>query len=822
LAGGASISQVNSLLRAPLVLPDFLLSQTRTMGTEAPASPETPPSPDAITDALLEQFTALQDHHARLGQALAEIASHDEDELVLNELEEQQPLAELYRTRSRDNAGNDNERARRKPEPADPLGRTSPLRRAAARSNVFLSDIALRLLSEPAIQAIRTVGLDAATTSVRDIQSKLAADHAQAGQQVRDLTIQIGEQIAQLAPQVAVSIRERIGRWNVDPVDDPAATEPVATAPPGSHTAVRALGVADLCVVRTHIARYERAEVESLENVLPGEKLTHTVNRLDESESTDSSQSEQTSVASLAQTTAETNNGKTTAQAVGAGRGPLTSDGPESFSKSVTDVVSSTLTKRNLTASVLRQLRRNEEALEHVLDNTTGASPLYGVYQWLDRVYQAQVFNYGSRILYDLVVPEPAALFREALSRGRGQSPLSAKPAKFTVAADKLSAENWSYYATGHQASGVEAPPATQIIVTENFGGKAPDPFSGELNASTLEFAESRSTRVPKGFKATSYRLIAMVSGWTPYVLRVVVGSKQIAIDSDWSGKVYSGKLNGEVETLPVALIADGDGREPGISTLAVAIEIICEPTDDAIAAWQTKTYSQILAGNRQRFADYEEQVANRDATARLRLQALDVERQRAIIRDELKRTTLAVLTNQNFSTFNSMRNDSLGLPYPDAAATQALSAYIRFFELAVEWQHIEYAFFPYFWGSRSSWLNKLLGSETDAQFAAFLGSGAARVVLPIRPGYQTAFEKFLNTGVTPTTDELLDVGGKFYASLVNELRDQAVTDDSEQAMGTPWEFRLASDLVRVRRDEQLPKWTLTAGKWVEAPDADS
>ncbi len=77
---------------------------------------------------------------------------------------------------------------------------------------------------------------------------------------------------------------------------------------------------------------------------------------------------------------------------------------------------------------------------------------------------------------------------------------------------------------------------------------------------------------------------------------------------------------------------------------------------------------------------------------ARLQLQALTADQKRTIIRDELKRTTLAVLTNQNFSGFNATRLDSLGLPYPDAASTVALSPYIRFFEQAVEWDHLEYA----------------------------------------------------------------------------------------------------------------------------------
>jgi hypothetical protein len=93
---------------------------------------------------------------------------------------------------------------------------------------------------------------------------------------------------------------------------------------------------------------------------------------------------------------------------------------------------------------------------------------------------------------------------------------------------------------------------------------------------------------------------------------------------------------------------------------------------------------------------------------------------------------------------------------------------------------------------------------------------------LPIRLGYEIAFEKFLNTGKIPTTAELLDVGGPFWASLVSQLRDQATSDDSETEVGEPWEYRIASGLVRARRDEQLPKWTLKAGKWVEGPDADS
>lgn len=814
LGDPASPQAVDDIISAPLLLPDALVGQL----SSGEPSPE-PESSDALAERMMQEFASLRDEHARVTDAIAQVAAHDEDELVLRELDQEQPLADLYRT------------ARPAAEPQgtesgkthnDTTVSTSPLRRAALRSNVVLSETAIRLFTEPAAQAIRQYEIDPAITPVRDIQARLAAEQQRAAQKLSTMALDLStlQLVGKVKGEIGRRIGDLLGPQQLEPINDPAATEPVASAPPMTHTDVRPLGIADLCVVRTHISRYERGEVARLENVLPGEKLTHTTNQVDETESTDTVDTEQTSLQSLAQSAAEQNTGKTTVQAVGAGRGPLTSDGPETFSRAVTDAVSASSMNRTRKASVLRQLRRTEDSLVHVVDNTPAAAARFGVYQWLDKIYQAQVFKYGSRLLYDLIVPEPAALFREALARPRGRGALPPKPAAFTVPADQLSSANWSYYATGHRATGVDAPPLAQVCVTENIGQKAPDPFSGELNASNLEIGECRKTVIPRGYKAASYRVVALASGWPPpYILRVLIGSKVVFID-DWSVKVFSGKLDGEVETIPVGVIADGNGTSQGLSTLALGVEIICVPTNDTIAAWQTKAHGLITAANQQRFADYEERIAERNAIARLQLQALTADQKQAVVRTEVKRTALAVLTNQNFSGFNSMKLDSLGFPYPDAGATVALSAYIRFFEQAVEWDHLECAFMPYFWGSRTSWVSKLLGLERDPRFAAFLGSGAARVVLPIRPGYEVAFETFLNTGKTPTTDQLLDVGGPLWVSLMTQLREQDGANGKEATLGDSWEFRIASDLARARRDDLLPKWTLTGTDWVEQPDA--
>jgi hypothetical protein len=202
-------------------------------------------------------------------------------------------------------------------------------------------------------------------------------------------------------------------------------------------------------------------------------------------------------------------------------------------------------------------------------------------------------------------------------------------------------------------------------------------------------------------------------------------------------------------------------------------------------------------------------------------MQSLAPEKKQNLVRAEMKRTALELLTGQSFAGFNATAFDGAGFPYPNAASTTALAAYTRFFEQAIEWEHLAYAFYSYFWGSQPSWMSKLLLTEPDAQFAAFLTSGAARVVLPVRPGYEAAVDRFVNTGVTPTTDELLDVGGPFWVSLVEELRSQEAEDGAETAVGEPWEFRIATDLLWARPDGSMPRWKRVGDRWQDAADPD-
>jgi hypothetical protein len=131
------------------------------------------------------------------------------------------------------------------------------------------------------------------------------------------------------------------------------------------------------------------------------------------------------------------------------------------------------------------------------------------------------------------------------------------------------------------------------------------------------------------------------------------------------------------------------------------------------------------------------------------------------------------------------------------------------------------YVFQPYFWARKSTWDHRLLLSDTDAEFAAFLRAGYARVQIPLRPGFEEFALAFFETGEVPQTHPS-GVVGEDYLSIVEELRamfgggDRGVLVDS-------FEVRLPTTLHTLRTQPGLPVWERDAdGEWVPVETAPS
>jgi hypothetical protein len=141
---------------------------------------------------------------------------------------------------------------------------------------------------------------------------------------------------------------------------------------------------------------------------------------------------------------------------------------------------------------------------------------------------------------------------------------------------------------------------------------------------------------------------------------------------------------------------------------------------------------------------------------------------------------------------------------------------YVRFFEQAFEWEHIVYFFYPYFWGLKKAWNNRMLLDDVDPPFADFLRAGAVRVVVPVRPGFGAAVAHYLGTpdGQIWNGGPPPDIGDSLYLPIIKEIEEATGAPGSETPVGDPWEVRLPTTLVRIRPNNDLPSWHKVGESW--------
>lgn len=51
----------------------------------------------------------------------------------------------------------------------------------------------------------------------------------------------------------------------------------------------------------------------------------------------------------------------------------------------------------------------------HKLDNARKDKNVVGIYRYINKRYKAQVFNYGERLMFEFLIPEPAEFYRKSI-----------------------------------------------------------------------------------------------------------------------------------------------------------------------------------------------------------------------------------------------------------------------------------------------------------------------------------------------------------------------------------------------------------------------
>ncbi|MEO7427595.1 MAG: hypothetical protein ABI036_20595 [Fibrobacteria bacterium] len=590
-------------------------------------------------------------------------------------------------------------------------------------------------------------------------------------------------------------------------------------------------GVADLLIVKQQLIGYETADVAHIESILKGEKKEREHMRrreteeftLRESETTTTEERELESTNRF-ELSRETDNTLKEDASLKAGltlsgkygptvdfsasaEGSLSRSKEEAtktaaqFSQEVTQRSASKLTERVLQRATLKVTDEVIEKNNHTLDNTTGAANISGVYQWVNKVYQAQMFNYGLRTLFDFMVPEPGAFLIEALQNSHAHALELEKPMVFPLTPDQISETNYHSWVLQYGATDVTPPP-------EIFKTKSLDYNAGGGDENT-DYNHSGQIQIEEGYKAIHGSVGRVVNIWEDNCsVDVVLGSRTHRFPKgDW---MWSTNLDGELDSVPFAL------NTYKISHLAVAVEVKCQRTDRALLKWRLETHAKLATAYKARLAEYEEKLANLEMQAGVVIKGKNPALNQELMNTELRKNCISILTAQHFDLFDSISMGPNGLPEINLYESEAEGSYVRFFEQAFEWEHMTWIAYPYFWGRKSKWEERIAYEDVDPLFNQFLKAGYCRVVVPVRPGFEGAVDHFMNYGELWNGGPLPAISSRFYLAIADEIAERLARPGEEVPQGDPWKVRVPTTLVHLRADDRLPKWTQNAaGEWV-------
>lgn len=579
-------------------------------------------------------------------------------------------------------------------------------------------------------------------------------------------------------------------------------------------------GIGDLLMVKQKLKAYELAEFAHIENVLAGELRDREHRRLNireeefiteferETENERNLQStERHELQNEAEKTIKTQFELEAGLQISGSYGPAVSFSASlntgfsasteetkkkvsSYSREVTEKTSERVRER------VREERRNktveeiEETNRHAINNEKPENGhIRGIYRWLNKIYDAQVFNYGQRMMYEFIIPEPAAFFLYALVDNPPSEMELIKPKAPTyfgnpLKPSNLTRGNYHNYISSYQVTNTSEPPAQYQTIS--FFDKQ------DKTGDHTHFGRSGKIDIPKGYEAYG---ATVQSDYTfhkdkSHHFRVMVGSMGYDRSNFWGAEYHSFATRRQKEVAYAMHLMYSN-------SFTLGVDVFCELTNEGFADWQHDVYDSIMAAYLQQKADYEEKLAAQEIAEGIQILGRNPLENRRMEKDELKKLCVMMLTGQNHININLFKSSSP--PRIDISKTCKIGSQIRFFENAFEWQNMLYVLYPYFWGRFAKWVSALHLTDPDPDFAAFLKAGAARVQVPVRPGFEKAVAHFCQFGKIWEGNDIPLKDDDLYVPIIDEITENLgkieggvpYPEDSE-----PWEVTVPTSLI--------------------------
>ncbi|WP_196817894.1 hypothetical protein [Candidatus Nitrosocosmicus oleophilus] len=593
-------------------------------------------------------------------------------------------------------------------------------------------------------------------------------------------------------------------------------------------------GVSDLMIVKQQLIGYEGADIAHIENILKSEHLirehvrrqeieqiTFRETEVTKSEERDLQSSSRYEMSQETNTTIKQDSSLKAGLTLSGRYGPsveFTASAEGAFSRSkeeatksassysqeITERSAAKITERVLLRESLRITTETTEKNLHEFDNKQiGSNHISGVYQWINKIYQAQMFNYGMRTMFDFMIPEPAAFLIEVLKSAKESSIDIEKPEEFTLTPAQIDENTYGDYVKLYGVTDVSPPPEQYIIASHTFKG----------TESTKEYSHAGEIAIDDGYEAIEGCVVAIFNEkGDPASSSFALGRRVGGGDTPHSW-IWTTPLDLETKSIPFALDTFN------IDTINFAIEVKCQRTLHLMNKWRHDTHAKITIAYKARLSEYEEKLSALSIQAGVSIEGKNPLFNLETINNELKKNCISIITDQHYDLFDAIELDSAGkFPQIDLPKAQTEGPYVRFFEQAFEWENMTWVGYPYFWGRKGQWQERIVFEDPDPLFNQFLKAGYCRVVVPVRPGFESAIDHFRKYGELWNGGPLPTISSPLYLPVADELAERLDRPGTEIPEGEPWIVKIPTTLVKLRDDDSLPSWVYDEdGKWVES-----
>ncbi|RKE78606.1 hypothetical protein [Chryseobacterium sp. AG363] len=433
-----------------------------------------------------------------------------------------------------------------------------------------------------------------------------------------------------------------------------------------------------------------------------------------------------------------------------------------------------------------------EENNTHGFDNKKGDKHVVGVYRWVDKLMKNQIYDYGKRMMFEFMIPEPAKLHLLGIAKSKFVKPEDPRTSDVMPMKDHTALENdviFKYWAGKYNITADKR--LKPVIYISNA-------FSEKNLGVDNEYGVGRWTGVyhNNDFKIPENYEAIYVKG----SLRAGAGAMNDGLGMNSRHTVYvCGKEVGTAVDMPLDSIKDKitisfiSWDMKGVTGSLVAT---CQLTQEAKREWQQETFKAIIDAYEVALIEYNNAVSQEENKASA-IKGSNPNFYRQIENTVLRKNCISYMADRAPNAIHGYGLSGLtqGSSFTDyetklSKDLDKYSAFVKFMEQAFEWENLSYYLYPYYWGNKHNWSDLYKAENTDPVFTAFLQSGMARVVVTVRPGFEGAVQFYLATGKIWNGGEVPVIGDDLYLSIVDEMKQP-----KGKKHGKAWITRLPTTL---------------------------